>query len=86
MIDGLTTFERLRVLINDHFGVPLAEITESASFVDELGFDSLDEIEMIMAVEEAFGIEINDHAPEVGRIFTVRQAVAHIDDLLAQVA
>jgi acyl carrier protein len=54
-----------------------AEVTPTASFVDDLGADSLDTVELVMAFEEAFGIEIPDEDAE--KIATVKDAVAYID-------
>ena len=53
--------EKVKSIIVDQLGVNEAEVTGSASFVDDLGADSLDTIELVMAFEEAFGIEIPEH-------------------------
>ena len=58
-------------------GVDEAEVTSSASFVDDLGADSLDQVELVMAFEEAFGLEISDEDAEKMR--TVQDAVDYID-------
>ncbi len=69
--------EKVKSIIVDQLGVNEAEVTESASFVDDLGADSLDTIELVMAFEEAFGIEIPDEDAE--KIRTVKQAIDYIE-------
>ena len=73
--------EKVKSIIVDQLGVNEAEVTGSASFVDDLGADSLDTIELVMAFEEAFGIEIPDEDAE--KIQTVGQAVSYIDEKMA---
>jgi acyl carrier protein len=60
----------------DQLGVEQAEVTPGASFVDDLGADSLDRVELIMAIEEAFDLEIPDEQAE--KITTVQDAVTYI--------
>ena len=60
-----------------HLGVDAAKVTEDASFIDDLGADSLDTVELVMAFEEEFGVEIPDDAAE--KISTVKDAIAYID-------
>ena len=62
--------ERVKQIIVEQLGVDEGEVTPSASFVDDLGADSLDTVELVMAFEEAFGIEIPDEDAE--KIATVR--------------
>ena len=69
--------ERVKQIIVEQLGVDEAEVTPSASFVDDLGADSLDTVELVMAFEEAFEIEIPDEDAE--KIRTVQDAVAYID-------
>src|SRR5438445_7955892 len=69
--------ERVKQIIVEQLGVDEAEVTPTASFVDDLGADSLDTVELVMAFEEAFGIEIPDEDAE--KIATVKDAVAYID-------
>ena len=69
--------ERVKQIIVEQLGVDEAEVTPTASFVDDLGADSLDVVELVMAFEEAFGIEIPDEDAE--KIATVKDAVAYID-------
>jgi acyl carrier protein len=69
--------EKVKSIIVDQLGVNEAEVTESASFVDDLGADSLDTIELVMAFEEAFQIEIPDEDAE--KIRTVKNAIDYIE-------
>lgn len=68
--------EKLKQIIVDQLGVEPGDITPAASFVDDLGADSLDRVELIMALEEAFGIEIPDEQAE--KIVTVQDAVDYV--------
>jgi acyl carrier protein len=68
--------ERVKTIIVEQLGVDEAEVTPSASFVDDLGADSLDTVELVMAFEEAFGIEIPDEDAE--KIATVKDANEYI--------
>ena len=56
--------ERVKKIVIEHLGVDEAKVTENASFVDDLGADSLDTVELVMAFEEEFGCEIPDDAAE----------------------
>jgi acyl carrier protein len=69
--------EKVKSIIVDQLGVSEGEVTETASFVDDLGADSLDTIELVMAFEEAFGIEIPDEDAE--KIKTVKNAIDYIE-------
>jgi acyl carrier protein len=69
--------ERVKQIIVEQLGVDEGEVTPSASFVDDLGADSLDTVELVMAFEEAFGIEIPDEDAE--KIATVKDAIEYID-------
>jgi acyl carrier protein len=71
-----TTEEKVKQIIVEQLGVDEAEVTPSASFVDDLGADSLDTVELVMAFEEAFEIEIPDEDAE--KIRTVQDAVEYI--------
>jgi acyl carrier protein len=68
--------ERVKQIIVEQLGVDEGEVTPTASFVDDLGADSLDTVELVMAFEEAFGIEIPDEDAE--KIATVKDAVEYI--------
>lgn len=69
--------ERVRKIVVEHLGVDADKVVESASFIDDLGADSLDTVELVMAFEEEFGVEIPDDAAET--ILTVGDAVKYID-------
>ncbi len=69
--------ERVKQIIVEQLGVDEGEVTPSASFVDDLGADSLDTVELVMAFEEAFGVEIPDEDAE--KIATVKDAVEYIE-------
>ena len=69
--------ERVKKIVIDHLGVDEAKVTDSASFIDDLGADSLDTVELVMAFEEEFGCEIPDDAAE--KIQTVKDAIDFID-------
>ena len=69
--------ERVKKIVLEHLGVDEAKVVESASFIDDLGADSLDTVELVMAFEEEFGIEIPDDAAE--KIATVKDAITFID-------
>ncbi len=64
--------ERVKQIIVEQLGVDEGEVTPNASFVDDLGADSLDTVELVIAFEEAFGIEIPDEDAE--KIATVKDA------------
>src|ERR1700755_3549250 len=69
--------ERVKQIIVEQLGVDEGEVTPTASFVDDLGADSLDTVELVMAFEEAFGIEVPDEDAE--KMTTVKDAVEYID-------
>jgi acyl carrier protein len=71
------TAERVRKIVVEHLGVEEDKVTEKASFIDDLGADSLDTVELVMAFEEEFGIEIPDDAAE--KILMVKDAIDFID-------
>ena len=69
--------ERVKKIVVEHLNVDAEKVTESASFIEDLGADSLDTVELVMAFEEEFGIEIPDDAAE--SIVTVGDAVKYIE-------
>ncbi|MBT4989763.1 MAG: acyl carrier protein [Rickettsiales bacterium] len=71
------TLQKVTNIVSENLGVETAKIQESSNFVEDLGADSLDQVELVMAFEEEFGIEIPDDAIE--KIKTVADAVSHID-------
>jgi acyl carrier protein len=69
--------ERVKKIVVEHLGVEADKVTENASFIDDLGADSLDTVELVMAFEEEFGCEIPDDAAE--HILTVGDAVKFLE-------
>ena len=69
--------ERVKKIVVEHLGVEPDKVTENASFIDDLGADSLDTVELVMAFEEEFGIEIPDEDAE--KIQTVKDAIDYIE-------
>ena len=68
---------RVKKIVVERLGVEEAKVTDTASFIDDLGADSLDTVELVMAFEEEFGIEIPDDAAE--KILTVNDAISFIN-------
>jgi acyl carrier protein len=73
----MSVTERVKSIIVDQLGVDEEEVTPAASFVDDLGADSLDTVELVMAFEEEFDIEIPDEDAE--KITTVKEAIEYIE-------
>ena len=71
------TADRVKKIVVEHLGVEGDKVTEEASFIDDLGADSLDIVELVMAFEEEFGVEIPDDAAE--KISTVKDAIDYIE-------
>ena len=69
--------ERVKKIVVEHLGVDADKVVESANFIDDLGADSLDTVELVMAFEEAFEIEIPDEDAE--KIRTVQDAITYIN-------
>ncbi len=69
---------KIAEIVADRLGVEAEKVTEEASFIDDLGADSLDIVELVMAFEEEFGMDIPDDAAE--RILTVKDAIAFIEE------
>lgn len=67
---------RVKKIVVEHLGVEESKVTDNASFIDDLGADSLDTVELVMAFEEAFAVEIPDDAAE--KILTVKDAIDFI--------
>ena len=68
---------KVKKIVADHLGIEESKVTEESSFIDDLGADSLDTVELVMAFEEKFGIEIPDDAAET--IQTVKDAINYIE-------
>ena len=71
------TEERVKKIVVEHLSVDGDKVVRNASFIDDLGADSLDTVELVMAFEEEFGVEIPDEAAE--KIQTVGDAIDHLD-------
>ena len=69
--------EKMKEIVAEQLGVDADEVTDEASFIDDLGADSLDTVELVMAFEEEFDIEIPDEDAE--KIATVKDAIAYIE-------
>jgi len=75
-----STEDKVKQIIVEQLGVDESEVTPTASFIDDLGADSLDTVELVMALEEGFGIEIPDEDAE--KITTVKDAISYIESHL----
>ena len=75
------TPDRVKKIVVEHLGVDAEKVTEEASFIDDLGADSLDIVELVMAFEEEFGVEIPDDAAE--HIQTVGDAIKFVEKATA---
>ena len=69
---------KIKKMVADHLGIEETKVTDEASFIDDLGADSLDTVELVMAFEEEFGSEISDSEAE--KILTVGDAVKFIEN------
>ena len=74
MADDISS--KVKKIVADHLGIDEAKVTEESSFIDDLGADSLDTVELVMAFEEEFGCEIPDDAAE--KIVTLKDAVTYL--------
>jgi acyl carrier protein len=70
--------DKIKKIIVDHLGVDASKVTDDASFIDDLGADSLDTVELVMAFEEEFGTEISDSEAE--KILTVGNAIKFVEN------
>lgn len=70
-------FDKVKKIVIENLGVEESKVTETSSFVEDLGADSLDQVELVMAFEEEFGCEIPDNEAE--KILTVEDAVKYIE-------
>ena len=69
--------EKVKQIVSEQLGVEESEVTPSAAFTDDLGADSLDQVELVMALEEAFSMEISDEEAE--KIRTVQDAINYVE-------
>lgn len=76
----LKIFEKVKTIVVEQLGIGAVEVTPEASFVEDLGADSLDVVELVMAFEEEFDLKITDE--EASKIATVRDAVEYIQEQL----
>ena len=76
-MNKVTTFDKVKEIVVEQLGVDEADVAMDSTFIDDLGADSLDIVELIMAFEEEFNIEIPDEIAE--KIKTVKDAVEYID-------
>lgn len=76
--------ERVKKIVAEQLGVKEEEVTNDSSFVDDLGADSLDTVELVMALEQEFNIEIQDEEAE--KITTTQQAIAFISNKVGEAA
>ncbi len=73
----MATTEKVKEIIAEQLGVKKEEVTDNAKFIDDLGADSLDTVELVMALEEEFGVEIPDEDAE--KMATVGEAIKYIE-------
>ncbi|MBU0687559.1 MAG: acyl carrier protein [Candidatus Margulisbacteria bacterium] len=78
MLDEQKVFEDVKKVVVEQLGVSESEVSKESSFVDDLGADSLDTVELVMALEEAFGMEIPDEQAE--KIKTVGDTINYIKE------
>jgi acyl carrier protein len=76
MTESTDIAAKIKEIVVEHLGVDPAKVTPEASFIDDLGADSLDTVELVMAFEEAFNVEIPEDAAE--KIATVKDAIEYI--------
>ena len=69
--------EQVKKIVVEHLGIDESKVTPDSKFIDDLGADSLDNVELVMAFEEEFGVEIPDDAAE--KIVTVKDAITFIE-------
>ncbi len=74
--------DKIKKIIVDHLGVDAEKVTDEASFIDDLGADSLDTVELVMAFEEEFGAEISDSEAE--KILTVGDAIKFVENSISK--
>ena len=75
--------DRVKKIVLEHLGVDESKVVENASFIDDLGADSLDTVELVMAFEEEFSCEISDDEAE--KILTIKDAIVFIESQVPKV-
>lgn len=75
----MTTFDKVKAIVVEQLGVDESQVTIDATYIDDLGADSLDIVELIMAFEEEFSVEIPDDVAE--KIKTVKDTIEYIDSV-----
>ncbi len=75
----MTTFDKVKAIVVEQLGVDESEVTIDSTFIDDLGADSLDIVELVIAFEEEFNVEIPDDVAE--KIKTVKDTVEYIDSI-----
>ena len=78
------TVSKIKALIAEQLSVDIEKVTDEASFIDDLGADSLDTVELVMALEEEYGVEIPDD--DVENVTTVKDVIAYIEDRGIEIA
>jgi acyl carrier protein len=73
--------DRVKKIVIEHLGVEEDKVTDTASFIDDLGADSLDTVELVMAFEEEFSVEIPDDKAE--KILTIKDAIDHLSSAVS---
>jgi acyl carrier protein len=73
--------DRVKKIVIEHLGVEEDKVTDTASFIDDLGADSLDTVELVMAFEEEFSVEIPDDMAE--KILTIKDAIDHLSSAVS---
>ncbi|MCK4545873.1 MAG: acyl carrier protein [Candidatus Eisenbacteria sp.] len=81
-MDSAQLEQKIKEIVVERLGVEEAKVTTDASFIDDLGADSLDTVELVMALEEAFGIEIPDEDAE--KLVTVKDAIEYLNQHVAK--
>jgi acyl carrier protein len=76
--DGMAVEDKVREIIVEQLGVSPEEVVPEASFIDDLGADSLDIVELVMAIEEEFALEIPDDDAE--KIQTIQDAITYVEE------
>ena len=72
------TVGKIKALIAEQLGVDIEKVTDEASFIEDLGADSLDTVELVMALEEEYGVDIPDD--DVEKVTTVKDVIAYVDE------